>query len=394
MGLFVAATGRAQPPPTTAPADALPPVPTTKPAHGVLNYQPGVTIDWPERRIEVAATVILRDAPIELFACSPRAREHESIVRIEARPLHVFEALGLIGLTNGHPVEWDEQRQTVIPPTGDPVSVRVRYQQNGEMHTVSAWDWLKRSDGQPFDERPPWVFAGSVRDSRGRFAADLEGTVVAIVDFPTALLALQATHTSDNDALWLECNTDAIPPVGTSCTLILEPPGPTATVVTVHMDRFAGLTCDGKPVTTEALEARVRAALKVNPSVTFELVASALAAKADVRRMAEQLKSWGVPAERLTVREDQSSSMLPNDPAALLALLHRGIPIAPAIGDSIAEQRRSLLERVHQTAEAARALADGGGAAIDETIRQVRAVVDKRKPSGESGNVPPDQEPK
>jgi hypothetical protein len=379
----------AQPTPASHPTSA----PSSQPTGGVVAYQPGVTINWPQRQVEVAATVILRDVPIELFACSPQAREHESIIRIEARPLHVFEALGLIGVTHGAPVRWDESTRAVVAATGDPVVVSVRYEQEGQTRTVSAWEWLKRSDGQPLDDRPPWVFAGSIRDSRGGFAADHEGTVVAVVDFPTALLSLQSPHSADNDELWVGPNPEAIPPIGTACTLILRPADGGGATISLRMDRFAEISLDGKAISLSELESRVRETLRAGGPLQVELVVSPLTAPADVQRLQERLTGWGVPADRISVRVDETSSMRPNDPEALLALLRRGITVEQGFSEALREQRASLMNRLRRASEAARALADSGGAVIDESIQHVRALTGDREAARPEPSPAPNREP-
>ncbi|MCH8851940.1 MAG: hypothetical protein IID41_04735, partial [Planctomycetes bacterium] len=70
---------------------------------GAKPFMPGVRINWQEREVEVAGVVVLREGMLELFACSADTREHESIMRISARPAHVYQALGLLGLEPGSP---------------------------------------------------------------------------------------------------------------------------------------------------------------------------------------------------------------------------------------------------------------------------------------------------
>src|ERR1043166_8218583 len=43
-------------------------------------FQPGVRIDWEQKAVEIDARVVLREGPLELFACSPQTKEHESIL--------------------------------------------------------------------------------------------------------------------------------------------------------------------------------------------------------------------------------------------------------------------------------------------------------------------------
>ena len=90
-------------------------------------YAAGVAIDWHRRSVEVVGRVVLRDGPLELFACSARTREHESIVAIDARPLHLHQAMGLIGLEPGSPGRFDPKTERWIAPTGDTLRLRLRY---------------------------------------------------------------------------------------------------------------------------------------------------------------------------------------------------------------------------------------------------------------------------
>ena len=202
-------------------------------------YATGVRIDWRDLVVEVDAVVTLRQGPLELLACSPQTREHESILVIRARPLRIHEAMGLIGLTPGAPVRYDDQRDRWLPASGESLSLDIRYRDSGVERTVAARRWLLDVQRHEPPEQLDWIFAGSRRGRDGRFGADAAGTVVAVVDFDTALIAPAALHSSSNEALWLEANTAAIPPVGTPCTLLIrstrdripggeaEPVGPT-----------------------------------------------------------------------------------------------------------------------------------------------------------------------
>ena len=186
------------------------------------DFAPGVRIDWANRLIEVDARVVLREGPLELVACSPRTREHESMLLVHARPMHIFQAMGLVGFKPGSPVRYDEKLDRWYPPTGEPLDIRVRYRDDKGEHVVTVEQWLTGVK----DDRPPdrigWVFSGSRTDQEGRFTADGEGTVICVVDFETALITVNALHSADNALLWLRANTKAIPPVGTACTLLIR----------------------------------------------------------------------------------------------------------------------------------------------------------------------------
>jgi hypothetical protein len=214
----------------------------------VVAYQRGIRIDFRQRQVEVEATVILRQGLIELFACSPGIREHEAIVRIEARPVHLFQALGLLGLTPGQPVAYDPEREAIIPARGDSLTVEVRYAAPSGTLTVPIEQWICRTGQSVPVEAQPWVFAGSTPAGDGLLTADLEGTVIAVVDFPSALIALPESHSDSNEALWLEPLTAAIPTVGTRCTLVIRPGSPR-----IELDALGRVRLNGRKVSRTEL---------------------------------------------------------------------------------------------------------------------------------------------
>lgn len=189
---------------------------------GIRTYMPGIRIDWSAKEVLLDAQIVLRQGPLELVACTPGTKEHESILVTRARPLHVHQAMGLIGLEPGKPVRFDEKADQWLPPSGQRLDVLIRYEDNGRPREVAAEEWLLDVK----NDKPPgaiaWVFAGSMTNSEGEFAADIEGTVITVVDFPTAVIAPAALHTSDDSQLWLRANKDAIPPVKTPGTIVIR----------------------------------------------------------------------------------------------------------------------------------------------------------------------------
>jgi hypothetical protein len=202
-----------------------------------VDFQPGVVIDWSRRQVEVDCTVVLREGLLELVACTANSREHEALLRVNARAMHIYMALGLLGLEPGKPAAWDFDKDQPIPATGGAVSVSVRFERNGQAVEQNVRHWLLEK-GQVMRERH-WVFAGSVPTKDGDLVAQREGTIVTVVDFGDALLGLPENHTADNEELWLEPNTEAIPELGAGVTLILRALAPPALVVTLdEKDRW------------------------------------------------------------------------------------------------------------------------------------------------------------
>ena len=197
--------------------------PTPRPR--VVDFKPGIRIDYRVPQVEIDGKVILREGELELFAYSkaPTPKEHETILLLTAKPESIFFALGLIGLSPGKPMSYDWETQVTTPPSGDPIDVWVRYEHGGKTVERSACDWMLDLDRQAPMEKTHWLFAGSRHTEDGRFFADIDGTVVTVVNFDSALLTLPGLHSDSNASLWLAANTEAIPPIGARVTLILRP---------------------------------------------------------------------------------------------------------------------------------------------------------------------------
>ncbi len=216
---FVIALGIVVPTPAQAPS-SRPSGDQDRPRR--VEFAPGVTIDWLRLQVEVAGRVVLREGLLELFACSPHTREHESIVAVAARPLHIHQALGLIGLDPGQPVTYNENEDRRVPPSGDRLEIEVRYREGDRDRTVNIWEWMADADAGAAVAPRDWVFCGSRTYPGGVFGADAEGTIICVVDFDSALVALSEAHSADNALLWVAARGDRIPPAGTPCTLLIR----------------------------------------------------------------------------------------------------------------------------------------------------------------------------
>lgn len=209
---------------------------------------PGIVIDFQKRCVDLEGTVCLEQGSLELVACTKGSKEHESMVAIAARPMHVHTALLLLGATNGNPamrklVDKEKTRWANVPPRGDPIDVYLVVKNSGgKMVERPVSDFIERSRGQleeadddrgkksgNKDNRFPhtFLFAGShLRDNgKGprRYLADLSGSVISIVTFGDELLCLPGIQSHDNGSLLWQVNPKHLPKVGTKVTLRLRP---------------------------------------------------------------------------------------------------------------------------------------------------------------------------
>lgn len=286
-------------PPTTQPF--------TRPATGlaasqphVARFQPGVRIDWTQRQVEADVTVVLREGPIELFACCPKQREYESVVRFDGLPTHLYQAMGLIGLTPGHPDQFDDNGK-FIPASGDFVDLEVRYPgTDGQPRQVPIETWLRPAEGGAPVGRLPWVFAGSTPSANGKgIASDLEGTVVALVEFGSSLIALPEYHSESSTELWLRPRTERIPPLDTKGQLIIR-----AAPLRLRVEAGGKLLLGNRAVARDELAQLVKERVKAEAGLCVEITAVPGVESLEAKSLVQMLRGLGIREKFIQVFTD------------------------------------------------------------------------------------------
>ena len=207
-----------------------------------LNF-PGVAINVQERCVDVEGSVCLHRGVLELVACTQGTKEHESIVAMEAKAMHVHAALLLLGAKPGspatrQPVGDQDGRWFDVPPRGGPVDVFLVFTDNqGKSVEQPISDFIAPSNRKSRDldsadtpARFPthtFLFAGSVLSGDGpgprRYLSDESGNVISLATFGDELLCLPAIHSQANEALLWQVNATNLPAVGSKVTLRLRP---------------------------------------------------------------------------------------------------------------------------------------------------------------------------
>lgn len=207
---------------------------------------PGLTVNAAERCVDIEAKVCLDKGPLELVACTKGSKEHESIVAVQAKPMHIHTALLVLGATNGHPAMrrprgpagtgWVD-----IPPSGDPIKVSLVFQDtDGKLAEHAISEFVAASDvastgapnraagdgGEVARFPDTFLFAGSHLHNNGdgpsMYLADESGHVISIATFGDELLCIDGMHAHANDALMWQINPEKLPPVGEQVTLRLR----------------------------------------------------------------------------------------------------------------------------------------------------------------------------
>lgn len=171
---------------------------------------------------------------LELVACSPDTREHESLVVTEALPSQIHAAMLLAGFEPGRPGSWawDGRVMTSDPPTGDPLIITlISLDPTGHKIAVPVEDWIINVEtGEHFgvgSNKGGWVFAGSrlvTRAGRQWYDADGTGTVVGLTTFGSEVIAWREviSHAEAVEpARWI-ADADHVPAYGTPVIVRVE----------------------------------------------------------------------------------------------------------------------------------------------------------------------------
>lgn len=216
-----------------------------------LNF-PGLKINREERSVDIKSTVCLEAGFLELVACTQGTKEHEAIVAIETKAIHVHTALLLLKAQAGSPamskpVDASRTEWIDVPPSGSEVRVSLLIpDENGKTVERPIRDFVEFSAEEysgppPFGKGAPdkegrlptstFLFAGSIlsEEKAGqprRYLAEQSGNVITLSTFGDEMLCLPEIHSHQNGALMWAVNPTHLPPPGTKVILRLRPEAP------------------------------------------------------------------------------------------------------------------------------------------------------------------------
>jgi hypothetical protein len=220
--VLVCSAASAQPAPAKAPAPATPPAPAPARANGKL---PFIQVDAKARQVRVQCEAIHNEEALEFFCCSTGGSEHESVLRSRAKPSDLHLALLMLGLTPGEPVRFSEAANKWLAPHGPPVQISAEFEKDGKLINVPGYrlmkDFATKAEAPPFT----WIFVGSHLTEDNRYAADLSGYLVSVVNFDSTVIDVPELASSANESLQWVTNVQLLPATGTKVTMIIEPAG-------------------------------------------------------------------------------------------------------------------------------------------------------------------------
>lgn len=173
-----------------------------------------VEIDADSGMVIVTGHINQVEGPVELLACGPAGKLHESVLQLDAKPIDLQAALLALRLKSGPAMK----EVGAGPPVGDTIAVWISWTSNGVRRIVRGEELLwNRRDKKVV--KSDWIFTGSTFID-GKFKALDDESMIATYWDPWAIVNIADAVGGDDDAIFVK--RDAIPPLGTDVTVYLQ----------------------------------------------------------------------------------------------------------------------------------------------------------------------------
>ncbi len=169
-------------------------------------------VDLANRELVIFGHVNQVTEIIELLACGPEGKTHESTFVLNVDPVDLQAGILLLGIEPGTPPTSLGFGQ----PSGPEVDIWVDWVVGGTSHTVRAEQTVVNNKSGTVLPDTGWVFTGSVMEE-GQFMASSEYSLIATYWDPYAILNLPLPIGGDDTAL--EAHEPALPAFGTPITM-------------------------------------------------------------------------------------------------------------------------------------------------------------------------------
>lgn len=186
---------------------------------------PHLEFDAERKFVRVECDALGTDAPLEFFCCKTGTNEYEAALRSPVMPSDLHTAMLAIGLAPGEPVTYSESLKKWIPPHGPPLHITMEYEKDGKVVSSPAFRWMRDVKTKKEPKGFTWVFTGSRVMPDGKYAADVTGYLVSVVNFDLTVIDIPELASSANETLEWERNPDVAAKPGTKVWMVIEPTG-------------------------------------------------------------------------------------------------------------------------------------------------------------------------
>lgn len=175
-----------------------------------------IIINKTEKSVSFPAEVNMDKGLLEYVLVRTGGKTHESLLRTRIEPYNIQVACLLLGLEpTKTPLAFQGSPET---PKGTDVAVSITLK-DGKV--ISPESWMTKIVNGKNESIPElsWVYTGSVIFG-GRFAAQLDGSIIAVFHDPAAMIDNASTG-GESDKIWF-VNEKTVPPVGTPVTVSIK----------------------------------------------------------------------------------------------------------------------------------------------------------------------------
>jgi len=188
-----------------------------------------IQFDQASREITFPAQVEQTKEIIEYILVTPKGKIHETLFVTDITPSHLNVVLKLLNYqesTELFPMLIDGQVSETLNTVEDSVRKAARLQilvtlgEGNNAKTYPVTELITHAHTKRDMAPTPFVNGGS-RLKYGKFSADINGDIIALLTDPTAMLNYPGKDRLD-DTLWVP-NTKRLPPYGSKVTITLKP---------------------------------------------------------------------------------------------------------------------------------------------------------------------------
>jgi len=187
-------------------------------------------LDKNNNTLTFPGTVQVDKGYLEYLLVTPQGSTHESLLVTEIQPGDLHFAMLLLGAKGAGiltpapadkpPAQIDAAYLKRAPRLkGDPVTISATWIRNGKGETVRVEEWMINTTTNKPAEKGSWIYTGSMFSS-GKFLAQLEGCLAAVVTNPSALIN-NPRPGNDNDQIWIT-NEKRVPPSATPVEITIR----------------------------------------------------------------------------------------------------------------------------------------------------------------------------
>lgn len=173
-------------------------------------------VDRKKEEITLEGKVNMQEGLVELLACTPTGKLHESVLVLDVEPIHLQTCLLLLGMEYGRNLKYQGDPTT---PLGDPVEIWVEWKVEDTEYKHRGEDLVLDVKNNKTMEQTNWVFSGS-RIINGRFVAQDDGSLVTTYHDPNTIIDNPLATGADDETY--NANPVVVPPKDTPVKVTIK----------------------------------------------------------------------------------------------------------------------------------------------------------------------------